>query len=214
VPWSLIGLLVVGTVVTAAVGGLAQPSSSDSGGVTRNLVSPFYLTGLPLRAAESLAQQDHMKLFVVFAPSEKPRGQVISEDLNLQKDQTIIVSAGALKNRFATLPPASLPPVSAECGGGLQLAEDGTVGPLLCHSGVNVGAWRWFRTMPLLSLGRGATQAQVIQAICSSPGTAQMAEDAYVLAASYYGWSFSPHLADEYLSELHGRTCASATNSP
>jgi hypothetical protein len=213
-PWTLVGLFVVGAGVAAIVGGLERTSQSGSGGVTRNLVSPFYLTGLPLRVAEALVHQDHMKLSVLLAPSEKPRGQVISEDPNLQKDQTIVVSSGPLKNRLATLPPASVPPVAAECAGGLQLAEDGTVGPLLCHGGVNVGAWRWFRTMPLLSLGRGATRAQVIQAICSSPGTPQMAEDAYELAASYYGWSFSPHLADEYLGELHGRTCTSATNSP
>jgi hypothetical protein len=106
----------------------------------------------------------------------------------------------------AILPPATVAPVSDECTLPLTHEEDGNVIPLLCpDGGVNVLAWRqfargwvlrppliWSRTM---QLGANATATSVFRAMCFDrdrvQGTNPLTMSAEMLAAAYYGWTFT-----------------------
>jgi hypothetical protein len=207
------GVLVVGAVLGAAIGIHLEskatveryllPGASDT-----NYVE---LAGLPIGVAESVAKSEGVRLTVISTPAQAPKGQVLGQDPNFQKDQTVVVSTGPLQNRFRILSPATVRPIHPECAGGLILDEDGNVGPLTCHGGVNAGAWELFARIgiPVLKLGRTPTEAQVVHAICE-PGdyTQPMNNSAYQLAEAYYGWAFGEQLFDDYIYGLHAKGCA------
>jgi len=75
---------------------------------------------------------------------------------------------------------------------------DGNVQPALCRGGaVNVLAWRFYATVSptMLAAGRGATRADVEAAVCRDAKTIRVTQPeldwCFVVAATYYGWSFS-----------------------
>lgn len=208
IPWVLLGTLLSCSVGAAVLGGTWQSATATSKANTRDLVSPYFLEGQLLALAQSLARSEGVRLHVVYVPSAKPKGQVVGQDPNFGKDETVAVSTGPLHNRFAVLAPAKVRPVTAECAGGLQFYEDGTVGPLWCQGGVNFAAWRSYETFPVLGLGRQATADEVARALCSDTPTVQAADNAYQLASKYYGWTFGMMFATDYLVGLHGRSCA------
>jgi hypothetical protein len=205
-------MLALATVAAGVLGHAAMPATGTS--EYRTLVSPFFLTGLNLSTARRLAEDAGFHISVLRVPSEAPIGRVIGQDPNFQKDRTLVVSTGPLRDRFKTLPPATIPPEHAECAGGLVLYEDGNVGPLTCREGVNVGAWDVLAhggRSPLVTLGRNPTQAQVIAAICAGgPYTTNMLDSVYQLASAYYGWHFGEQLFLDYTYGLHGKHCESS----
>jgi hypothetical protein len=208
IPWVLLAIL--GTVtVTAGFSGRSSAPSREH----RSLVSPYYLTGLPLSLARQVAGDAGIHLWVIRVPSKAPVGQVIGEDPNIEKDQTVVVSTGRLRDPFKVLAPATVPPRHAECAGGLVLYEDGNVGPLTCGGGVNAGAWDSLAPIaasPLVVLGRNPTQAQVITAICAgSSETTNQLDSVYQLASAYYGWNFGEQLLLDYAYGLQGHSCPS-----
>lgn len=106
---------------------------------------------------------------------------------------------------MTVLPPATVPPVSAECSLTLTHEADGNVTPLLCPAGgVNIAAWRYYRqgsvdakpatTSRTMALGRAASASQVLHAMCTDYsnvyGTNPLTLSAEQLAAAYYGWHF------------------------
>ncbi len=119
---------------------------------------------------------------------------------------------GSAAGEHTVLPPASVPPASAECTLHLTHDADGNVQPLLCpDGGVNIAAWQvyasgsvddgpvvWSKT---LGLGPNATVTQVWQAMCTDYahmyGTKPLTESAETLAAAYYGWHFTTNPATE-----------------
>lgn len=198
------------TLVAALVGHFATPTTASV--EDRALVSPYFLTGLPLSLARQLAAEDGLHLSIIRVPAIQLVGQVIGQDLNFQKDRTVVVSTGKLHDPFKVLPPATVPPRRAECAGGLVLYEDGNVGPLTCHGGVNVGAWENFARggSTLMGLGRSPTESQVIAAICAgnSHTTLNQLDSAYQLASTYYGWPFGEQLFIDYGYGLNGKRCS------
>ena len=98
----------------------------------------------------------------------------------------------------AILAPAKVPPKVAECTQQLQFFADGTVGPLSCTDGrLNRLAWQHYGAgeYRAMALGPYASQAQVQAAICADVRTGRTTnpteQDAYKLAALYYGWRFA-----------------------
>jgi hypothetical protein len=210
VPWFLLGLLASATFASAVIGYSAPIVASDSEQV--NLVSPFDLVGLPITTAQQLARDDGVELSILAVPSQAPSGQVIGQDPNYPTTPTVVVSTGPLRDRFKILTPASVPPVHGECAGGLRLFEDGNVGPLTCHGGINVAAWERIAQLqlPVMKLGRSATEAQVVRAICTPSPTAVLGDSGYQLATTYYGWEFGDQLYDDYVYGLNGKHCPSS----
>lgn len=108
------------------------------------------------------------------------------------------------------LPPATTPPVVGECSLALSQTADGQKYPLFCQDGgINVPAWQYYATSDpdVLALGPGATEPQVLQAMCNDlsqyPGTNPITADAEQLAARYNGWAFGQ---DPLLANFDG-TC-------
>ncbi|MDA8185195.1 MAG: ATP-binding cassette domain-containing protein [Actinomycetota bacterium] len=102
----------------------------------------------------------------------------------------------ALPPDFQVLPPATVPPVSAECVEQLTYFADGNIGPLTCpNGGVNVVAWRSLELDdPIFTLGRFANPEQVLATTCqymNDNETLPIATSAEEIAAAYYGWKFS-----------------------
>jgi hypothetical protein len=210
IPWVLLAILGLAAVGAGFLGRSSTPSAGTS--KNRELVSPYYLTGLSLPLAEQIAKDAGLHLSVLRVPSRAPVGQVIGQDLNFQKDRTVVVSTGLLHNPFKILPPATVPPVHAECAGGLVLYEDGNVGPLTCRGGVNVGAWENLAggRSPLMSLGPSPTEEQVIAAVCAGGSyTTNQLDSVYDLASAYYGWHFGERLFIDYTNGVNGTHCPS-----
>jgi hypothetical protein len=212
-PWALLGVLTIATVLGAGLGIHSEPILSVENYLLPGVPGTNYveLTGLPIAVAKRVATSEGVRLFVMKVPAQAPAGQVLGQDLNFQKDQTVVVSTGPLQDSFRILSPATVPPVHRECAGGLALDEDGNVGPLVCHGGVNVGAWEAFARIgiPVLALGRDPTELQVLKAICASGAyTSPMNDSAYQLAEEYYGWKFGEQLFEDYVYGLHGKRCA------
>ena len=211
VPWGLLAMLGIATVVAGFVGQSSIATTATP--VHADLVSPYYLTGLPPSLARQIAKDTGIHLSIITVPARAPAGRVIGQDPNFQKQRTIVVSSGPLRDPFEILAPATVPPEHAECAGGLALYEDGNVGPLTCHGGVNVGAWEALRRgeSPLWRLGRSPAEAQVIAAICAGGSfTANQLDSVYQLASAYYGWHFGEQLYLDYAYGLHGAHCPSA----
>jgi predicted Ser/Thr protein kinase len=96
----------------------------------------------------------------------------------------------------AILAPATVPPSVDECRQQLMFAVDGTAGPVKCANGdVNVVAWKYYARdghRRILSLGRFATPQQALDAMCNDgSSTIPLEQQAYLLAATYYGWQFA-----------------------
>lgn len=112
------------------------------------------------------------------------------------------------------LPPASGPPVVAECTSALKETRDGNFSPLYCpNGGINVLAWQAYAKLnpSVMALGPSTTALQVTQAMCADLASsvhATVAEEVAMeqLAARYYGW----HLT---LAPFTSATCAAAGSS-
>lgn len=116
------------------------------------------------------------------------------------------------------LPPAVVPPVVSECSLSVTETADGNFTPLFCNGGgINVLAWQGYAKLnpAVMSLGPGASMQQVEQAMCSDMtssvhATAPEETNVELLAARYYGWTFS-------LGPFFSTSCApgsSSTTSP
>lgn len=110
----------------------------------------------------------------------------------------------APSNPYAILPPATVPSKQAECAQTITLNSNGTSGPLQCADGsLNVTEWNALSTVEpkVMTLGYGASQAQVAAAMCTdvkntrsdaTTNNASLIEaNAYKLSKLYYGWHFS-----------------------
>lgn len=100
------------------------------------------------------------------------------------------------------LAPASDLPVSNLCTAPVTFVPDGNVRPVLCTSGaVNVKAWQFYADISasVLGLGLNPTQGQVESAICDdfkhNHATVPEESSGYLLATTYYGWSFNINVA-------------------
>ena len=96
------------------------------------------------------------------------------------------------------LAPAQSLPVGNLCSASITVGADGTATPLPCKSGaLNVQAWSFYATVSssLLGLGLNPTEGQVQSAICDDikhhHATNPEEANAYTLASTYYGWTFS-----------------------
>jgi hypothetical protein len=208
VPWLLVVILGLGTLLAAVAGAVSTPRA------VRYVYGPTHsyalLSGMSLAQAQTVAQGEGVHLLVMRVPAVAPPGTVIAQDLNFQEQQIVVVSDGRLHNSFAVLSPAKVPPVHRECAGGLVLYEDGNVGPLTCDGGVNVGAWENLShgDSPLMSLGKNPSQDQVIAAICAGGRyTVNVLDSVYDLASTYYGWHFGEQLFLDYAYGLNGKGC-------
>ena len=99
------------------------------------------------------------------------------------------------------LPPATIPPVGLKCSHPITRSEDGNAVPTNCADGrINVEAWKFYAPLGrhVMSLGQGATLAQIKQAMCADESDEHASfpeiEFATELAREYYGWS-APNLA-------------------
>jgi hypothetical protein len=213
-PWSLLIVLGLGSGAGSGLGiAYSQSSSGVHPTVTSEPPANVWLVGMSLTRARSIAHRERVSLSMIFVPSHEKKNHVIGQDLNLQSNETIVVSAGPLRNDEQVLPLATVPPVSRECALGLNLAEDGNAGPLTCpDGGVNVGAWDYYAgSKPLLmELSRNATSKQVDSAICTPESlTAPMKDSTFQLAEAYYGWHFGEQFLADRLYGLHGLGCGS-----
>jgi hypothetical protein len=101
------------------------------------------------------------------------------------------------------LPPAAIPPVVSVCSEQLFIAVNGTVSPLTCPDGsLNVRAWQHHARTDrfVMRLGPDATPEDVGRAMCSdldrAATTIPQEEEAYRLAAIYYGWDYALNPSD------------------
>jgi len=213
-PWVLLFGLLAGTGVGAAIGNSEAPTTQVPSSTVFSGVRPptnRWLVGFSLSRAKAIAGQERVRLYVIPAPSQAPKGRVVGQDPNLGSDETVVVSTGHLLNDFQVLSPATVPPVTSECAAGLELDEDGNVGPLTCDGDhVNVAAWKDLaRVDPvLMKLSRGATEEQASAAICTPVPTAPIRDSSYQLAEAYYGWHFGEQLLLDRLYGLHGLGCS------
>lgn len=111
-------------------------------------------------------------------------------------------SASAASN-YTILHPATVPPKISECSQTLTYASNGNPSPVTCNDGgLNVLAWNAISAQEpkVMTLGYGATQAQVQSAMCADASAANLDSSvsisepleitAYRLSALYYGWNF------------------------
>lgn len=107
------------------------------------------------------------------------------------------------------LAPATVPSVSGVCSFMVTYTADGNVTPLVCLDGsVNAQAWDFYARLgnsELLTLGRGATEAQVYQAMCHDYTDLHMTkpetDSTEEIAGLYYGWVVSPASLSRQLVE-------------
>lgn len=171
---------VVGLRVAAARAVLGQAGFTVSFTRTPGAVTPPGYVAAELPAAGTVA----------------PRGTTITLALPMWVATTTTTIAPTTQTLM--LAPATVLPVVKECSEQLTHWLDGNVAPLICNSGgLNVLAWRFYAPLAtaVMSLGRGATYAQVVNAMCVdrsvNHATLPEAKNAATLAAAYYGWSTS-----------------------
>jgi hypothetical protein len=112
--------------------------------------------------------------------------------------------SSAPSNAYAALSPATVPSKAAECAQVLTFNSNGTSGPLTCAGGeLNVTEWEALSALEptVLTLGYGASAPQVQTALCNDVSVSQsdantqnanlVEQNAYQMAALYYGWVFS-----------------------
>jgi hypothetical protein len=121
-------------------------------------------------------------------------------------------ASGTGTNVDAVLVPATVHPLVKECSEQVSNTQDGNITPLFCaNDRLNAQAWEWYANFfagdspdhprsELLTLGRGASQAQAYQAMCQDEArvrwTGQETQHAGELAYAYYGWTFSQNSLD------------------
>jgi hypothetical protein len=196
---SLPRLLLAVLVVVAGAG--ATLGALEAGGVpaahraeTPAAQQPV-LVGMSLAQALGVARRDGITVRLWRRPDSAPAGTVIQQ-LSYQP-VFLVVSSGPLKDRYAVLPGAAVPPVGAECAAGFALQPDGNAGPATCGAGhVDVATWDYFAasTPPMLAVGRAATACEVARSY-DDQFTPAMNRTVYELAQAYYGWRFGPAFA-------------------
>lgn len=94
--------------------------------------------------------------------------------------------------------PATVGSKVNECTSQLMFAVDGTAGPLKCaNGGLNALAWQYYAkfNLQIMAAGPNATPGQVQVAMCTdlhgNNTTVPKEQQAYQLAARYYGWQFA-----------------------
>lgn len=114
------------------------------------------------------------------------------------------------------LAPATTPPVVDECSLSILTTADGNAKPLFCpDGGINVLAWNFYvgeGFSPLLGLGPSASEATVIQTMCTDYQGIPRGESAASLAAAYYGWSFTSdpaYMQWPYYPTINDNECGS-----
>lgn len=115
-----------------------------------------------------------------------------------------VYSAAQSSVRAQVLPPATVPPSVELCSADVSETADGNWEPMFCGRALNIVAWREYVTLGprILAAGKNASPDQVraaLKADESNNPTAVEELDAYLLAALYYGWHFSPDPACEFL---------------
>lgn len=131
--------------------------------------------------------------------------------------QTKAVSTpSAAVDPYAVLPPATVPSKVAECTTPISFASNGNSGPIQCPNGdLNMTEWNALAALEpsVMSLGYGATVAQIEPALCSDANASKsdantkngaiVEATVYQISALYYGWNFSPNPA----AVLNGSGC-------
>jgi hypothetical protein len=115
-------------------------------------------------------------------------------------NSTVVTSS----NPFAVLSPASVASKTAECSQQVSYSSNGNSGPIQCSNGdLNVLEWNTLAALEpsVMTLGYGATAAQVQSALCKDASDSSSDANTsnsniiegttYHIAALYYGWSFS-----------------------
>lgn len=113
-------------------------------------------------------------------------------------------SASSSVASYAILSPATVPSKAPECKQTIALQADGNSGPVTCANGdLNVDEWDALATLEptVLTLGYGASSAQVQAALCADVKSSQSDANTnnasviegtiYQIASLYYGWNFS-----------------------
>lgn len=109
----------------------------------------------------------------------------------------------AATNSYAVLSPATVASKVPECTTPISFQTNGNSGPIQCTNGdLNATEWSALSALEptVMSLGYGATQAQVQAALCSD-ATASNSDantknsfivegTVYQISALYYGWNF------------------------
>jgi hypothetical protein len=104
---------------------------------------------------------------------------------------------------YAVLSPATVPSKTAECTQPISFASNGTSGPVQCANGdLNATEWNALAALEptVMSLGNGATAAQVQSALCTDANASNSDANTknsslveavvYQITALYYGWNF------------------------
>ncbi len=207
--FALAGLALASTAtlyVTAARPGIAQALSAVAG-PERSLVKTCSanpdLVGETLAEARELVRRCGYHLEGVYrVPDPAPPGTIISVGPPNPPYYRVVVSTGPITSPWAVLPGASGPPVAAACMATLQLAEDGSAGPLTCGTRrVNVEAWYYFALLhlPVMGLAKNSSACVVAAYVVLNYQTGPINSSAYELANVYNGWHVPQGLVDHVL---------------
>ncbi len=133
----------------------------------------------------------------------KPSKTPSSSTSNSVTNQTTTPTP-APRNPYSTLSLANVPSKTPECTAALTYGSNGDPQPVQCPNGdLNVTEWNALAALEptVMTLGYGASEAQVQTAICNDANAADEDSSAsssnaievsvYQISALYYGWDFS-----------------------
>ena len=106
------------------------------------------------------------------------------------------------------LAPATVMPIASLCVAAVLETADGNFEPLFCGDGsINVAAWEGYAPLTPNLLAAGLRPSLKVLDTAFDKDFARHATnveelDAYRLAAAYYGWSFSPNPACEFIYKM------------
>jgi hypothetical protein len=219
VPWCAVAVLGVVTLI----GGAAGVTMEETTNLNRPDAPPPAprIVGLSMSRAAEVVGAVGGRVSWEYAFSRAPKGEVISVGQNVywtsnrHFDVNAVASLGPWSHPFAVLAPATALPAESECSGGLQLSEDGSVGPLVCgrdgiSEHVNVSAWRDYaaRQAPIMALSPSASISAITKAACAPwTSTGEWAFDAFDLANAYYGWHLPESFAIALYQGIGGKSC-------
>jgi hypothetical protein len=123
-------------------------------------------------------------------------------------DHGTSTAAGGSTTTAAESPraPAPSPPAVALCSGELQIAVDGTAGPLTCDGGaLNTRVWDYYAKLTpfVMALRQDATPGEVRRAMCADLAEGNVATipqetEIYRITALYNHWNFSLEPTDSF----------------
>lgn len=119
-----------------------------------------------------------------------------------------ITTPATTTNAYAVLSPATVPSKIPECSTPITFTGNGNSGPIQCaNGGLNVTEWNALAALEptVMSLGYGATVAQIQPALCADANASNsdantkngstVEATVYQISALYYGWSFTTNPA-------------------